>query len=359
MSASDIVRDWERCVRHDLLPQLHGHQAKALAHFSFAMALTHHCHSGRLAANVPTPATAASAQRRWERLLANPRWQPTRVMQDLGAAVLRPWAGRPLLLLLDETPKANDLRCLKLCVAYRQRALPLASSCYRPHRLPRPLPQLVRGLLRAARRQLPPGSDVTLLADRGLAWPLLVDWCVEHGWHYVLRLQSDTRVQVEGQPEQRVADLVGRPGRRWLGPARAFKKAGWRDGEVVATWERGCREPWLLLTDRPASLRHCRTYGKRMWVEEGFRDEKSQGFHWEKSRVVDPVHAHRLLVVLALAMLLAVSVGTELVKRGRRGELDTRRRRRLSMVQLGLRWLRYVLTHGRGSLRLDRVFLYP
>src|SRR4051812_11902924 len=48
MSALPMIRDWRQQVRDELLPDLHGHQANALADLSFAMALCRHCHSGQL-----------------------------------------------------------------------------------------------------------------------------------------------------------------------------------------------------------------------------------------------------------------------------------------------------------------------
>jgi hypothetical protein len=80
-----------------------------------------------------------------------------------------------------------------------------------------------------------------------------------------------------------------------------------------------------------------------MWIEESFRDDKSHGFQWDKSRVDDPKHATRLLVVLALAALLALSLGTWLIKHGLRHEIDPRRERRLSVFQLGLQALSSIL----------------
>jgi hypothetical protein len=274
--------------------------------------------------------------------------------------VLEHWGGCTLLLLLDETPKANDLRALSIRAAYARRAVPLAALCYRPGALPRPLPDLVRSLLRQVHGCLPAGVRVVLLADRGLCWPLLVDWCQAHGWHYVLRLQRQTKVRGPDGQERSAGQLVRRRGQTWLGPAEVFKTAGWRGAHVVATWQRDMREPWLLLTDQRASLRHCRTYGKRMWQEESFRDDKSAGLHWEQSQVNDPAHAARLLLVLALALLLAISQGSWVRKAGRRRDLDPHRRRRLSIVQLGLRWLRYAVHHGlHDLLRLERLYLYP
>jgi len=359
MSAIPMIHDWRQTVAR-LLPSLHGHQANALADFSYASALAGHCQAGQLAAHVPTQAKSASARRRFERLLDNDRLRPRLAQRDLACALLAPWAGLTIRLILDETPKANDLRALCIRLAHAGRALPLAMVCYRPDALPQPLPVLVRSLLRQVLACLPAGCVVVLLADRGLAWPLLVDWCQAHGWHYVLRLQSDTRVRPPDGTEQAVRELAPQPGSQWLGEAEVFKKAGWRGAHVVATWKRGQKEPWLLLTDERASLRHCGVYGQRMWVEESFRDDKGSGFHWEKSQVDDPEHAARLLLVLALAMVLAASQGTVVQQTGRRGDLDAHRVRRLSLIQLGLRWLRYVVGHGlHHLLQLDRLYFCP
>jgi hypothetical protein len=94
--------------------------------------------------------------------------------------------------------------------------------------------------------------------------------------------------------------------------------------------------PGLLVTDQSACVGRWRQYARRMWIEEAFRDEKSQGFQWQTSRVNDPRHVQRLLIVMALAILLTLSLGTWLIKRGRRRRYDPRRHRRLSVFQIGL-----------------------
>jgi hypothetical protein len=360
MSAARIVQDWRWCVAQHLLPNLHGHQSQALADFSYAAAVAGHCQAGQLASHTPTEARVASSRRRFERLLANARLQPRRLQQQLAHAVMAPWSGRRMLLILDETPKANDLRAMTIRVAYAKRALPLASVEYRPDAPPEPMPDLVKSLLQQVHDCLPPAVDVVLLADRGLAWPTLLDWCQAHHWHYLLRLQGQTKVRDADRGERTVRELVDRPGTCWLGPAEVFKTAGWRVANVVAYWPQEMPEPWLLLSDERATLKHCRVYGQRTWAEESFRDDKSSGFHWGQSRVNDPEHAGRLLVVLALAMLLAASLGTHALKSGHRHEVDPHRSRRLSIIQLGLRWLRFVIDHNRFDLiRLDRIYLYP
>ena len=364
MGATEMVRAWRRAVEGLLGPaSLHGHLVKTLALLSFAVASAGHCHSGRVAAAVPGAATPASRRRRVERLLANGRLDPPVAMDALAASVLAWWSGRRVALILDETPgRAGHCRCMRVSVGYRRRAVPLAYACYRAGRAGRAaLPQLVCGLVARVAPALPPGCDVTLPADRGLCWPALVDACVARGWHYVLRLQGATRVRLPDGTQRRARDLVPRPGTSWFGGVgvRVFKKAGWRDANVVAVWERRCRDgPWLLVTDLPASYARCRGYAKRGWCEQSHRDDKSAGFRWGESRVGDPDHAARLQLVLALATLLALSLGTRVLKAGLRRQFDAgRTRRTLSLCQMGLRWLRDCLTNDRDVVLA--VALYP
>jgi hypothetical protein len=347
MSALSMLRDWRRQVQEDLLPDLHGHQSKALADLSFAMTIAAHCHSGKLGAAAPGDARPASVERRIERLLANARLDPDSVWPQLAHAVLSGWAGGSIVLILDETPNHNDLRCMKITLAYRKRALPLLCVCYALGGQPEPMPELIVGLFRQAAACLPEGAEVTLLADRGLAWPQVVDACHTLGWHFVLRLQGQTRVRTADGRECSAADLAPRPGTRWWGDAEVFKKSGWRTAEVAACWARDCDGPWLLVSDRPDGARLFRRYAQRTWTEELFRDEKSSGFHWGESHVTDPAHAARLVLLIALATYLALALGSRVVQAGLRRFLESSRQRMLSLFQIGLRWVMFCLTHDR------------
>ena len=140
MSVLPMIGDWRRQVRDELLPETFGHHANALADLSFAMALSGHCHSGKLAAVAPGDTTPAATRRRLERTLANDRLDPDSVWPQLARAVLGGQLGGPILLILDETPNRNDLRCMKITPAYRKRALPSPkqllkhSEKWQPHR---------------------------------------------------------------------------------------------------------------------------------------------------------------------------------------------------------------------------------
>ena len=129
MNALSLLRDGRRQVQEHLLPGIHGHQSKALADSSFAMTVTDHCWSGKIAVAVPGEAKPASVERRWERTLANDRIDPEAVGSELARAILAGRVGGPIVLILDETPNRNDLRCMKITPACRERALPIACVC--------------------------------------------------------------------------------------------------------------------------------------------------------------------------------------------------------------------------------------
>jgi len=374
-----MVRRWHGTLK-GIFTAFHGHLIKALAHCSCAMVISGHCHSGRVAAMMAGKAKVASHRRRLERLIARQSPTAEQLMNTLAASILSGWQGRPIILILDETsrslrprqgidpPQGNSLCCMKVSVGYRKRALPLAFECYRTREHHRSgenesLPDKVGALLENLATIIPEGSSVTLLADRGLCWPVLIDFCRQHHWHYVFRLQGQTALRYTDASEQLhstyVNQLLKHPGEQWFGQdVEVFKTAGWKKANVIAVWENRCKEPWLLVSDQPAIYARCRGYAKRVWCEQMHRDEKSAGFNWRKSHVDDPVHASRLLVLMALAMLLAISTGSYVIKAGLRHCLEARKNRQLSIFQIGLRYLRNCLQNPDNTSDC-RIHLYP
>jgi len=347
MSPIAMLNDWTRTVQC-LLPSLHAYQRRTLAALSFGIARALHCHLGRAALRVPGPASPRSTERRFQRYLANDRINVPACRAELARSLLSGWANRRLMLVLDEVPLANRLRCLRVSACYQGRALPLFWRCYPPDAPPRPLPRLIRELFREAAACTPPGAEVILLADRGLSWPQTLDACREAGWHFILRLQRDVRVRFPDGSERKVVSLL-REGERptyCRGGLELFKDAGWRAANLVCVWRGPDSDPWLLATDLPPTLTACSLYRRRTWFEETNRDEKSSGFQWQRSRVWNPAHAERLLLAVALALLWLLSLGYQLLRDGGRSRFEPRGRRRYSLFQLGWRWMEGALLRG-------------
>jgi hypothetical protein len=336
MGAARMLHQWTRSVR-SLVPDLHGHQLKTLTLMALSMCCSGLCQITRMVLDAPVPVKIASTRRRFERFLANDRVDPVQITMQLARSLMQPWQGQTIRLFIDETALGPWLLCMKVSVGYRGRALPLAWVCYEPGKLPATQPEIVELLLRQMYQCLPRDAKVVLMADRGLSWPLLIDLCEAFGWEYLLRVQGQTMVKHADGTRHRIDRFTPRRGSQWLGRASIFQDAGWRRSNIVAVWERDRSEPWLLVTSLPARLKRCNEYRSRMWQEEAFRDEKSHGFHWQRSRVRRADHADRLLLVMLLATWMTIIVGAELIRRGQRALVEATSRPSLSVFQLGYR----------------------
>jgi hypothetical protein len=103
-----------------------------MADLGFGMVLAQDCQSGKLAVAVPGGARPARVERRVERFLSNDRIDPQEVWHRMARSFLAGWASGPILMILVEPPNHNDLRCLKVTLAYRKRALPPCSPATPP-----------------------------------------------------------------------------------------------------------------------------------------------------------------------------------------------------------------------------------
>src|SRR5579883_1949467 len=125
MGPTEIVGQWTDYLNTCVLSGLGAHLTRALGLFSLGVGHAGACRSGRVARATPSPAMPASRRRRWERWLANPRFDPDRAQRRIARAVWESWHGTRAHLLIDETARGDRVKCLTARLAYRKRALPL------------------------------------------------------------------------------------------------------------------------------------------------------------------------------------------------------------------------------------------
>jgi hypothetical protein len=169
---------------------------------------------------------------------------------------------------------------------------------------------------------------VTWLADRAFGTPHFTDAVAQYGWHWVVRVQGQTRYRDRSGRERCLRALVSGPGQRAKGRGEVFKKQGWRTASVVAFWGRRHAAPLLLASDQPIGWELVALYRQRYGIEGSFRDYKTDGWELERSQVTDLDHVERLLIGLALASWLVTWVGaqraTEYLQRPPTGQRRTR-----------------------------------
>jgi hypothetical protein len=105
---------------------------------------------------------------------------------------------------------------------------------------------------------------------------------------------------------------VPEPGTTWQGTGIAFKGRNRQlHCTLLACWETGYKDPWLILTDLPPEASTACWYGLRAWIEQGFKITKRAGWQWQRTRMTQPERAARLWLAVAVATLWLLSVGGE------------------------------------------------
>ncbi|MCZ6872943.1 MAG: transposase, partial [bacterium] len=155
------------------------------------------------------------------------------------------------------------------------------------------------GMLRQLRAAVPRGWTMMVLADRGLYGRWLFRRIIRLGWHPFLRINNGGTFWPEGSSLYRpLLSLVSEMGTEWSGRGTAFKGRGRQlDCTLLARWDTGHQDPWLILTDLPPEASDAAWYGLRAWIERGFKVTKREGWQWQQTRMSDPGRASRLRLV--------------------------------------------------------------
>jgi hypothetical protein len=222
--------------------------------------------------------------------------------------VLSLWPGKYLPLAIDVTNLGERFHVLCVSVVVRGTAIPVAwkvllggqKEPWNPH---------WKALLTSLQAAVPADWTVIVLSDRGLESPALFGDIVALDWHPLMRAKKGGKFRPTGWRKfYPLHELLRRPGTSLAveGLAYASRKL---PCTLLARWEAGYDEPWLLLTDLPPEAGAAVWYGLRAWIEQGFKVIKGGGWDWDKTRMEDAERVQRLWLVLAVATLWVTALG--------------------------------------------------
>jgi len=197
-------------------------------------------------------------------------------------------------------------------------------------------------LLYAAATVLPKEVEVLFLADRGFADLHLLKQLKRLKWHYRIRIKSSFYVYL-GRHGHALSSYRLHPGTALFLNYVHVTHERFGFVHVAIGHHRESEERWIVVSDQPTSTETFGEYGLRFSIEEGFLDDKSNGFQLESSRIRSAKMLSRLCLVLAIATLYLSAVGTEVVKAGVRRFVDPHWFRGSSYLKIGWRWIRQSL----------------
>lgn len=305
-------------------------QAKTLAALVAAAVPTHRATLANLGRAMAGPARCKHRIKRAGRFVANRRVTVADGMAGVIARLTRRRTA-PLVVGLDWV-EVRAFHTLVAAAVAGGRSIPLLWASYPEWELAKSQNNLEEGLIRLLRARVPDRVRIILLADRGfgraeLARTLLGLVNVS----FVIRVKPQVRVRHPRFTGTLVEYPVKKGMRRVLRGAR-FRATDPVDVNVVIRWKKGLPqrrdEPWFLVTDlgKASAIHLTELYGRRMGIEEFFRDTKSvrNGLALRHTQVTRADRFDRFVLVLVLAYLLLSGLGLRAMAACRPGEWSSR-----------------------------------
>ncbi len=243
----------------------------------------------------------------------------------------------PLVLIEDGSEVGRGCLTLMLSVVYQKRSLPLAWLVIKGKKGHFPQ-ELHKALLQSLLTVLPPEREIIFLGDGEFDGCELLKFLREQGWHFVCRTAKNVLLFEEGE-EFRFTDLMIAPG-ELLHYIVGFTAQQFYPVTAMGVWEKGYKEPLYLVTSMELAAEAVEWYRQRFRIETFFSDQKSRGFHLNKSHLNCPERLSRLLIACCLAYIWIVFLGAAVASRiSLRRQVHRRVRRDLSLFQLGSAWI--------------------
>ena len=249
-----------------------------------------------------------------------------------------------LVLAIDGTKIGGACICLMVSIHYKSRALPLCWLVYKGKKGHSSMETQLK-LLRVIQSLIPENApQIIFLGDGEFDGSLVVDWFEEEtDWKYACRTSLDVKVFYQ---EEWVAleDLPLKDREEAFFSQVLFTESSQvGPTNIAAVWNKkeGCH--WFIVTNFGTLGETQKWYKKRFTIETLFSDIKGRGFNVNKTRLFKPDRVSRLLLAVAIANLLSVFLGVELIRSGKLGQFVRTDAPYYSLFQLGLMYLDHLL----------------
>lgn len=315
----------------------------------------------KIANCLPMETQAASRVMLIRRWLMNPQVKVWMFYKKILEHVLSDWSAVEAYIILDGVMIFGDRwQVFRVSLLHGCRAIPLAwkivpgKGLVKVSKLKSTLEKVQRFLKCYVKR-------VTFLADAGFRDCDWAQLCEKLGWNYGIRVACNTYITLPDGTSNRLDQLVPVKHNRYFQTILLTRETKLQTN-VSITWttdKKGEPEMVAIISDQIACPARLREYNLRMSIEQSFRDDKSGGFDMEHTRLQHGERIDHLLLAIAIATLWCHELGEFVLKQGVscRSQVDLTHKRTLSLFQLGLRWLKRVLTTGLHFLPNFRAIL--
>ena len=305
---------------------------------------SHRTQLPKIATQVPNGTKPESRVKRFARWVDNATITEELYFVPYAEVWLRHLALQTLVMIMDGSVVGRGCVALMLHVVYKGRALPLVWQVRKGKTGHFPEDRHL-ALVEQLHDLVPPGAQVVLLGDGECDGTQLQKTVQDYCWSYVVRTGSHLTVAWEGERfrGETVAACI-KPGTLVELREVRVTAAAYGPLMLLCCWAKGYKDPLYLLTHMGSADEACRVYTKRFRIETFFSDQKSRGFHLHKSHLSEPTRLTRLLMAAGLAYIWIIYLGALCEQDGWVSIIHRGDRCDLSLFQLGLRLLDYLLS---------------
>lgn len=307
-------------------------------------------HLSKAAQKAPDQTKNESRTKRFSRFIGNKRITIEEFFMPYAEALIETLSqNQPLLVVFDASAMGRGCATLMASAIYDGRALPLAWLTKRGKKGHFSAADHLR-LLDEVHAMVPEEAQVILLGDGEFDSVALQSALDEAAWQYVCRTAVSTLID-DGLTCCKVGELVPSADERYASlPGVSVTGAYYGPVHLVVWHEARYDAPIYLVTSLELAEEAIYYYGFRFRIETFFSDQKSRGFHIHKSHISDPERLSRLLMAASLAYVWMIYLGVKSVSEGWYRRFHRTDRIDLSLFQLGLRLMEYLLNQGEAIL---------
>lgn len=212
--------------------------------------------------------------------------------------------GDEVPIKIDFTTSEDNFLILCASVIVADKAIPIFFTMrrYPVHKGMIDQKRMERAFLKCLKNFLSKKYNYIIVADRGFGNERIINYCMEFGYEYLLRINPAIKVKCEGK-EMLLSDIKGNKSLEltvisWKKDIRVFIAE--KDGQI-----------WYLITNIP-KISHAQAvdmYKKRFKIEKTFQDLKSSGFDIENLKIKKYDRFKRMTFCSVVAYSLMILTG--------------------------------------------------
>ena len=218
-----------------------------------------------------------------------------------------------LIFSIDGSVVGKGCMALMLSVIYKSKAVPVIWQVYKAKK--GHLSQSThRQLLYRLSKIIPSSCRVVIVGDGEFDGCDFQSDILSHNWDYVLRTGAQVQIEEYEGEVFKVGNVVLESGSDLFFEDVRFTKKRYGPVNLLIWHGDQYEDSIFLVTNLDFNLEIQQFYIKRFKIEPFFRDQKSKGFHIQRSGLRDPRRIEKLLIATCLAYVLSIMASTKASK---------------------------------------------